>query len=100
MLGLSSEDIKQVGLVKTVRVIETGSNCIGINFKQASRDFLDEFEDSDIIIAKGQGNFESLDEIKEKRIFFLLKAKCDKISRELGVDYLEIVFIKSKYYKA
>lgn len=92
-------DVKQVGLDKLVKVVETGNNCIGVNFKQISRELLYEFEDSDIIISKGQANFESLDEIKGKKIFFLLKAKCEIIARELGVDYLDVVFEKSRFYQ-
>jgi len=91
-------DMRQTGLDSLVMVIETGNNCIGVDLGHASPAFLKEFEDSDMIISKGQGNFESLDEIKGKKVFFLLKAKCKKIARELGVGYLETVFMKSKYY--
>ena len=92
------EDVQQIGLDRMVKIIETGNNCIGINFEQASEEFLKEFDSADIIISKGQGNFESLDEIKEKKIFFLLKAKCKKTTRELGVRQLDVVFMKSKHY--
>ena len=40
---------------------------------------------------------ESLDEIKGKKIYFLLKAKCKKIARELEVEYLDIVFKRSDH---
>ncbi len=93
------DDARQAGLDRMARIIETGNNFIGINLKQASPEFLEEFEDADIIISKGQGNFESLDEIKGKKIFFLLKAKCEKIASELGVNYLDVVFMKSRYYQ-
>jgi damage-control phosphatase, subfamily I len=93
------DDARQAGLDRMGRIIETGNNFIGINLKQASPEFSREFEDADMIISKGQGNFESLDEIKGKKIFFLLKAKCEKIARELGVNYLDVVFMKSKYYQ-
>lgn len=93
------DDASRVGLDDLVRIIETGNNCIGIDLDNASADFLREFAEADIIISKGQGNFESLDEIKEKKIFFLLKAKCEKIARELGVEYLDVVFIKGRYYQ-
>jgi uncharacterized protein with ATP-grasp and redox domains len=36
-----------------------------------------------LIIAKGQGNYESLHDA-DKPIFFLLKAKCDIVARSLG----------------
>jgi len=93
------DDAMQVKLDSLVKIIETGNNCIGINFELASEEFLKEFESADIIISKGQGNYETLDEIEGKNIFFLLKAKCKKIAHELGVKYLDIVFKQSKYYR-
>ena len=51
-----------------------------------------EKEKSDIVIVKGQGNYESLSEVKD--IFFLLVVKCDVISGILGVDVGEMVFKK------
>jgi uncharacterized protein with ATP-grasp and redox domains len=93
------DDVRQAGLDGMVKVVETGNNCIGINFKQASDEFMKEFKGAHMIISKGQGNFESLDEIKSKKIFFLLKAKCEKIARELGVNYLDVVFMKSRFYQ-
>jgi damage-control phosphatase, subfamily I len=93
------DDAREAGLDRMSRIVETGNNCIGIDLKKSSTGFLKEFKDADIIISKGQGNFESLDEIKGKKIFFLLKAKCEKIARELGVNYLDVVFMKSRYYQ-
>ena len=80
-----------------VQTIETGCDCIGLDFGACSEEFLKEFESAGIIISKGQGNVESLDEVKGKKIYFLLKAKCEKMARELGVDYLDIVFKRSDH---
>ena len=91
------EDVREVGLDDLVNTIETGHACIGVDIRSASEEFLKEFESAGVIISKGQGNFETLDEIKGKKIYFLLKAKCEKISRELGVDYLDIVFKRSDH---
>ena len=76
-------------------VIETGNGNIGINMDNSSDAFLKEFKKADLIISKGQGNFETLDK-DETNIFFLLKAKCEYIAKELGVRYLDIVFTGSK----
>lgn len=95
----TADDVRQVGLDKMVKVVETGNNCIGVNFKQISHELLDELEDADMIISKGQANFESLDDARGKKIFFLVKAKCKIIARELGVNYLDVVFMKNKYYQ-
>jgi len=49
------------------------------------------YPDADIIIAKGQGNFESLSE--EKGVYFLFVVKCDIVSAYLNVDVGEMVFM-------
>jgi len=89
------EDVVEVKFDDLAKVIETGNNNIGININDSSDAFLEEFEKADLIIAKGQGNFETLDEISAD-IFFLLRAKCENIARELGVNYLDIVFAERK----
>ena len=78
-----------------VKVVETGNDKIGVNFEHVSSEFLSEFRKADLIISKGQGNFETLDSI-DANIFFILKAKCEKIARELGVNYLDVVMIKRR----
>ncbi len=89
------EDVKEVGLDSLVRVIETGNDKIGIDFKSVSDEFIKEFKKADLIISKGQGNFESLDDI-DANTFFMLKAKCENIARVLEVNYMDIVLVKRK----
>lgn len=91
------EDAKEAGLDNIAQTIETGCDCIGVDFGTCSEEFLKEFESAGIIISKGQGNVESLDGVKGKKIYFLLKAKCEIMARELGVDYLDIVFKRSDH---
>jgi len=43
-----------------------------------------------MIIAKGQGNYESLSDMK-KSILFVLIAKCPVIAREIGCDVGSII---------
>lgn len=50
---------------------------------------LDLFKTADIIVSKGQGNFESLSDAKG--VFFLLVVKCDVVSEYLGSDLGEMV---------
>lgn len=89
------EDAKIAGLTKLVPVIETGNNSIGIDFESISDELKREFLKADIIIAKGHGNFETCYGLPY-RIYFLLKAKCDVVSRALGVRTGDIVFFKQK----
>jgi hypothetical protein len=92
------EDAAEVNFDGLARVIETGNSNIGINLDNSSEIFLEEFKKADIIIAKGQGNFETLDKVAAD-IFFLLRAKCENIARELGVGYMDIVFAKGGFRK-
>ncbi|GAI12306.1 unnamed protein product, partial [marine sediment metagenome] len=89
------EDAIEAKFDSLARVVETGNGNIGINTGNSSDAFLEEFKKADLIISKGQGNFETLDETSAN-VFFLLKAKCEKIARELGVKHLDVVFAKSK----
>jgi len=79
-------DARDVGMTDVCRVIETGGNLIGAPLEFVGRNFLEEFNSADIIIAKGHGNFETLSEITDKYIFFILKAKCELVANELGVS--------------
>lgn len=58
----------------------------GILSEECSESFLSEFEKTDLIISKGQGNYESLSDVKCKEIFFLLKVKCPIIAEDVGVE--------------
>lgn len=87
------EDALQVGLDRAARIITTGGSDLGINEKNCSEDFLLELGRADLVLAKGHANLETLNERREG-IFFLLKAKCDVVAHELGVETGSLVFVK------
>jgi len=73
------EDAYQCGLDKVAKVISSGSDASGTVLSICSQEFLNVFNDADMIISKGQGNFEALSDA-EKPIFFLFKVKCQIIA--------------------
>lgn len=79
------------GMTRLTRVIETGSDDIGINWKRTSRQFKAVYDAADVIIAKGHGNFETCDGLPGN-IYSLLKAKCSVVAGALGVQVGDIVF--------
>ena len=78
------DDAKKVGLCDVCEVISSGSRAPGTPLDMCSDDFRDLFESAQVVIAKGQGNFETLSQAS-RDIFFLFMAKCPVISREAGV---------------
>ena len=87
------EDARTAGLTDLIPVIETGADDIGVNLENSSPAFKKALAEADIIIAKGQGNFETCNELP-CNFYFLLKAKCAVVARELGVPLGSIVFKK------
>jgi uncharacterized protein with ATP-grasp and redox domains len=80
----TQEDAEIAGLYSLVNVIDNGSDAPGTILSDCSEDFRKAFSKSDLIIAKGQGNYETLSDT-EGNIFFLLKAKCPVIASDIGL---------------
>ena len=78
-------DAQASGLAEIVEVIDNGSDAPGTLLDDCSEAFRTRFQSADLVIAKGQGNYESLSET-EKDVWFLLKAKCPVIARDLGCE--------------
>ncbi|NPA39234.1 MAG: DUF89 family protein [Thermodesulfobacteria bacterium] len=87
------EDAINSGIHEVARIIPTGCNLPGVVLKECNEEFLKEFESADIVISKGQGNFESLSEEKKTGLFFLLKIKCPVIARHVGIGVGNYVFL-------
>ena len=77
-------DAREVGMHELVEVIDNGSDAPGTILDDCSASFRERFERADLIVAKGQGNFESLSHL-EGNIAFLLKLKCPVVSRHVGL---------------
>ncbi len=79
-------------------IISTGSGIAGTILKYCSKEFINFFHNAPLIIAKGQGNYESLSDDKAP-IFFLFKAKCKPIARETGFKVGTMLLMRSRYFK-
>jgi len=90
-------DAEMAGIDGVANVVSTGTDCVGVLFNECSKEFLKEFENSRLVISKGQGNYESLNDVKNKEIFFLLKIKCPIIAEDIGAKTGSIVL--KKFFK-
>lgn len=79
------DDARQAGLDRICSVIDNGSDAIGTILPWTSNVFQGVFNETDFLISKGQGNYETV-EPGEKKAYFLFQAKCDVVSRELGLE--------------
>jgi len=77
------EDARRVGLDRLVPVLDSGCDAPGLILEQCTLAFREAFAAADLVIAKGQGNFETLSGV-DAPLLFLLKAKCPVIARHVG----------------
>lgn len=86
------EDAITSGLSSMVRVITNGTTIPGTVLSRCSEEFLQHFSEADMIVSKGQGNFETLAGT-EGPLFYLLKVKCERISRHTGYPLGSILIL-------
>lgn len=76
-------DARWAGLADFCDIITNGSDAPGTILEDCSPEFQEQFAAADLVVAKGQGNYESLAGAR-KRIFFLFKIKCAVVGDALG----------------
>ena len=84
------EDAEFVGMAQLVKVISNGSEAPGTLLNRCSEEFISKFKQSDLILAKGQGNYESLSR-ENRPIFFLLNVKCPVIAEDVHCEIGDII---------
>lgn len=77
---VTEEDARDAGIHETSRIVSNGTDIPGTSIPDTTEEFKALFRTADVVISKGQGNFETLlDESRE--IFFLLQIKCRSLAR-------------------
>jgi len=76
------EDADYVGLSAVATVIDNGSDAPGTIVSDCSADFRRRFAQADLVISKGQGNYETLAACG-RPVWFLLRVKCPIIAHDL-----------------
>jgi len=84
------EDAVAAGIDQVAQIVSNGTDAPGTILAEWSPELRAEFHKADLIIAKGQGNYETLSDA-DGNIFFLLKAKCPVVARDLQVSVGSIV---------
>ncbi len=90
----TAADASQVGLSGICEVIDNGSDAVGTILEWTSPEFRSEYRTAELVISKGQGNFETLSG-EAKKTYFLFQSKCDVVSKELGLSPGSMLLKKS-----
>ena len=90
------DDATAAGLAECAAVIDNGNDGIGTLLEACSQQFMDAYRSADLIISKGQANYETLVQEKNARTFFLFKVKCPVVARALNRENGDIVLIGNK----
>lgn len=85
------DDISYIDFHKKIKIIDNGDNAPGTVLKNTNKKFQKIFKESDVIISKGQGNFESLNKLDKENIYFLFMAKCQAVADEMTVNKMSLV---------
>jgi len=92
----TKKDADQIFLKEVSIPFDSGSEYLGTDLSFVSPSFKNIYNEADIVIAKGQSNFESLaDENTKKLIYYSFVVKCSKIAKHLDVNKEDLIFKRS-----
>ena len=82
------EDAVQIGLDDVAKLVSTGTDSIGILYADISEEFKKIFEEADLVISKGLGNYEGITEMElgDKPVFCLFNVKCNAVAKSVGAN--------------
>ena len=89
------EDAVQIGLNHTVKVLENGSMVAGTCLDDISEEALLNIKEADLVISKGQGNFETLYGCG-LNIYYLFMCKCSLFANRFQKKLYEGMLINDK----
>jgi len=93
------EDAEMVGLTRIVPVMSNGDSAPATDLKQVNAETLRAFDEADMIISKGQGNYETLD-MDDRLIYFLLQVKCPAIAGQFSAPEGSLIFQRNPKFQA
>ncbi|MGN0615845.1 damage-control phosphatase ARMT1 family protein [Ruminococcus flavefaciens] len=91
----AAEDAKYVGLDTEAEIISNGEAVAGTIYEMLPDEAKNVLDNSDVILAKGQGNYESLSG-QGRHIFYEFLCKCELFTSRFNVPKLTGIFIEEK----
>lgn len=89
-------DAQEIKLDKIAKLTSIGTDSVGVVLDEVAPEFIQQFQEADLVIAKGMANYEGLDEaeLSGKPVFSLLHVKCQPMALNIGVKKGDNVVLK------
>jgi uncharacterized protein with ATP-grasp and redox domains len=92
---ITTKEAYQIGIDEVATILDSSVDTPGLDLSRASDEFKTFFESIPLIIAKGMGNYECLEQLKDNRIFFLFKVKCNVVASSIQKNVGDIVLLQN-----
>jgi len=89
------EDAEQIRLSEVARVLDNGTRIAGTWLEGISEESKRAIDTADVLIAKGQANFETLRKCG-LNIYYIFLCKCDMFARNFGVERMTGMMVNDK----
>lgn len=84
-------EAKEAGFDKLCYLVDSGVNTPGFAYERANEASQKLFDEADLVITKGMGNYECLSPSPRTNLCYLLKIKCNVVANSLGQNVGDIV---------
>lgn len=92
------KDAEETGLCNIANVLENGTDIPGTQLNNISKESKTAIDNADLIISKGQGNFETLFGCG-KNVYYIFLCKCDLFTRRFNIEKFKGIFVNEKNVK-
>jgi uncharacterized protein with ATP-grasp and redox domains len=88
---VTMKEAKEAGFEQLCHLVDSGVDTPGFAYQRATKEAQTLFDNADVVVSKGMGNYECLSPSHRENIFFLLKVKCDVVANSLGQKLGDII---------
>jgi uncharacterized protein with ATP-grasp and redox domains len=92
-------EAEAIGMEEAAEIVDSGVDTPGFLYERASEEARKRFDEADLILAKGMGNFECMEGRPDERVFFLFKVKCGVVAGLIGQEIGDLICMESGEWK-
>ncbi|NPA81147.1 MAG: DUF89 family protein [Epsilonproteobacteria bacterium] len=92
---ITTAEAKAIDLDKVCEIVDSGVDTPGFVYERANEKMKRLYDECDLILAKGMGNFECMEDKKDKRLFFLFKVKCSVVASTIDKNIGDLICLNN-----